>query len=151
MRSETLTIEAGQYWIGDPCYVLSEEMYDEMINSVNDDQFDYQYEVNGHTITVLHTEYGDGEFPASSSRAKFHRVAVDSDQIAAVPMALINPNNENLQFGFVDTLLAGTAYRDDQGELFFSCASVATGWEEEEEAEEESYEEPESYEEAEGF
>ena len=146
MTSITFNINSGKYWIGDPCYILNEQVYDEMIGNIGENEFDYQYEVNGHTITVLHTDHGDGSYLSDRGY-----ISVDSGQIAAIPFDLIADQPEAmLQLGVFETLLAGEAYNDN-GELRFSGFSVFTAWEEEEEAEPEETYEPEEYDEAEGF
>ncbi len=129
--SDTFNIEGGKYWIGDPCYILSDEDYDAMIDSQRENfdhgGYDYQYELRGHTITVLHTAHGDGEYPSVLGY-----VSVDSGQIAAVPYDLIRNHdpNELATLGATVSLPEGEAYCEN-GELFFSNISILTEWPEE--------------------
>lgn len=52
-------LEAGTYYVGDLCYVLSEDDYDEIVCTFqyNDGEV---YTINGFTFAWAHTAYGDG-------------------------------------------------------------------------------------------
>ena len=52
-------LAAGTYYVGDLCYVLSEEDYDEIVCTFEYNDGDV-YTVNGFTFAWCHTAYGDG-------------------------------------------------------------------------------------------
>lgn len=71
----------GKYWVGDPCQVLDEHIW----NSVLATNFDSHQEMfcgkfNDHHIAALSTAYGDGLFLDN----KFKQFSVDSGTIGVV-------------------------------------------------------------------
>jgi len=80
----TATKSAGEYWVGDPCYVLPDEVYFGI--------WDKQYKFNDGTIDcgnglsfqVHGTAWGDGEYKGSNGFI----YGVDAGVLAIVPMEL---------------------------------------------------------------
>ena len=80
----TATKSAGEYWVGDPCYVLPDEVYFGI--------WDKQYKFNDGTIDcgnglsfqVHGTAWGDGEYKGSNGFV----YGVDAGVLAIVPMEL---------------------------------------------------------------
>ena len=62
---ESITLNTSSVWIGDPCYVLKDELY---ASVVDHDDYDNGILSDGNTQfgLVHHTMYGDGAYPASS-------------------------------------------------------------------------------------
>lgn len=52
-------LEAGTYYVGDLCYVLSQDDYDEIVCTFRYNDGDV-YTINGFTFAWAHTAYGDG-------------------------------------------------------------------------------------------
>ena len=52
-------LPAGIYYVGDLCYVLPEDDYDDIICSFQYNDGDV-YKINGYTFAVSNTAYGDG-------------------------------------------------------------------------------------------
>lgn len=59
-------VEPGIYWISDPCYILSEERYEKLIESEKQDGA-YIYKENNLISIALSTEHGDGEYNVLNS------------------------------------------------------------------------------------
>lgn len=84
----TITSEKG-FYIGDPCYVLSDDVY----YRVWGDKYDFHdgtFEANGFTVAVAGTAYGDGYYLGSDGK----RYPVDSGTIAVVPIELSTKDEE---------------------------------------------------------
>jgi hypothetical protein len=77
----------GTYYIGDICYALSKDVYNDVFGG-----FDYQAGIyqqkkkSGRIFLVNRTRYGDGEFSCSYTKKKF---LVDSGTIGICSKALI--------------------------------------------------------------
>lgn len=74
-------LPAGQYIVSDPCYVLSEQSYNALLD-IDDGRWNGTYEINGIKIAVHGTEHGDGRY--EGNRAFY---SVDSGHIAIVPLS----------------------------------------------------------------
>lgn len=81
---------AGKYFIGDPCYVLEDDIYDKVTENFDFDK-SYTIEINGHTIFMHGTAYGDGSYKDGSNRS----YSVDSGLISIMPMELISMKKFN--------------------------------------------------------
>lgn len=87
------TYPAGEYYIGDICYALSDEVYQKQWGDK------YKYACGTHEMThdglrnvlsVNHTTYGDGTYTDTSNNIDFE---VDSGTIGIVPITLCDPQN----------------------------------------------------------
>lgn len=83
MKSNTIIMPAGTYYIGDLCYILRDEWaeictltFPEGNRSVEGD-FTLS---NGKEIAIFDTAYGDGRYPASNGK----EINVDSGSIGCV-------------------------------------------------------------------
>jgi hypothetical protein len=83
-----VVIPAGQYFLGDPCYAVPDELWMDLLNSC-----DYFSEpvgsVAGHTVVAFGTFYGDGEYPDQCGRL----YSVDAGLIGLTPAALATKND----------------------------------------------------------
>ena len=127
----TARLPAGQYFIGDPCYVLSTGDHDgwirflmdnKLINEGPPHQGECDYE--GHACFVGGTSYGDGTYLLSTS----HELSVDSGLLSAVPMAANDePNLRHLaQLGAIITFHKGFDCSVEDGVFWFGDHSVNT-------------------------
>ena len=92
----TTTFQPGQYWIGDPCYVMHAE-WSELCTQLffagrtdfgaNDGEYTMK---NGHKIFIASTAYGDGEY--SDNRG--NRYGVDAGCIGIIPLTAIDQSNK---------------------------------------------------------
>ena len=74
---------AGTYFIGDPCYVLKDELYDEWGNESDYADGDYEYFAVGSTC------YGDGVYYDEYSKSEF---GVDAGILGVVDMRYAKDN-----------------------------------------------------------
>ena len=83
--------KAGDYYVGDLCYVLSDGDYDSLldISVSSNNMFQWEGEFNGYPVFVAPTEYGDGVYVDNDDDEYF----VDSGTIGIVPVEMINTNN----------------------------------------------------------
>ena len=88
--------ELGQFYIGDPCYVLSEENYHNIWG--NQHNFDYgTIEIDDNKEFIVHgTAYGDGSYEDQFG----HVYGVDSGTLAVIPLELV-AKNDGLKYGEV--------------------------------------------------
>ncbi len=69
----------GEYYLGDPCYVIPDDEWADFCNIMRDDGEDFEYK--GETCRVIGTG-GDGDFGGLS---------VDAGIIGVIPVALCDP------------------------------------------------------------
>jgi hypothetical protein len=86
MENKTVEMPAGLYYIGDPCYVLSREDYNALIEKKYGDEKPPHntYEIDGRKLAVFDVEE-DGGYATN----KEGDVLVDSGCIGAVPLSLV--------------------------------------------------------------
>lgn len=136
-----ITIPKGEYWLGDPCYVLNDEDYEELIKEENDiknpskesnkknknfpvlDIGEGCYTViNKHHIVSLYTKYGDGLYEYQEQP-----ISVDSGMIGLVPMALVS-DVSGIHHGVRVRLEEDSKInRSEDGTLSFGSIEVYTG------------------------
>ena len=93
--TEAISLPAGDYYIGDPCYVLSDEDYKEMLTQAYGNKKTYSATIRGHKLFVSGTYYGDGIYSDEVGNAYM----VDSGQLSCVPMELVEDVNEAARCG----------------------------------------------------
>lgn len=75
----------GTYYIGDPCYIMSDIDYDKM-GETNDWELSGVFDINGSKVAVDHTAYGDGSYHGSDGT----EFGVDAGIIGIVPEVLFD-------------------------------------------------------------
>ena len=87
----TFSLPAGKYWVGDLCYVIDDDTWqDRVCNESFDEQgrsLDVKLDVPGGVLVIGHTAYGDGlyegsdgfDYPVDSSRTRGMTVVTDSN------------------------------------------------------------------------
>ena len=102
---EKITSPSGKFWVGDPCYVLSDDIY----YGIWDDKYNFEDGIidcgNGLSFLVHGTAYGDGSYQGTNGT----EYGVDSGTLAIIPMDLI-AKTDGVQFGSVET--SKTAWLD---------------------------------------
>jgi hypothetical protein len=82
----SVTLPAGEYWVGDPCYAIPDDRWMEWLEAA-----DYRREpsprylvadLDGHSCVGVGTAYGDGVFHGSDG----NNYPVDAGLIGAVPV-----------------------------------------------------------------
>ena len=88
MREDVIShmLPAGRYYTGDPCYVFSDEDWDELLKQTNCLAHEGIVEFKGRKMAIFSTAYGDGEFTDIHGNV----YGVDSGLLAAVPMEIIS-------------------------------------------------------------
>ena len=121
-------------WIGDPCYVLTESQYEQVIDR---DLYDPEVDLGDFTCIVYNTWGGDGTFTDQNGK----EYLVDSGQLCVIPECCIREDrvdshypkcgqvydDENWVNGFIDD------HSEDKGLIQFGEVVIQTGYEEEEE------------------
>ena len=102
---EKITSPSGKFYVGDPCYVLSDDIY----YGIWDDKYNFEDGIidcgNGLSFLVHGTAYGDGSYQGTNGT----EYGVDSGTLAVIPMDLI-AKTDGVQFGSVET--SNTAWLD---------------------------------------
>lgn len=85
VKNLDMLMPAGTYLIGDPCYIIPNEDWDNFVETVHDNQICKFTLSSGEEILVWysHTEFGDGEYTAESYHGE-HQLPVDSGTIGIV-------------------------------------------------------------------
>jgi hypothetical protein len=84
---EEVTFGPGVYWLGDICYVLRDDIYDDVWGK----QYHYEegtFEFEGKEFAVAGTAYGDGAYRGSNGEL----YGVDAGVIGIVPDELVDPD-----------------------------------------------------------
>lgn len=91
---ETIKSITGFYF-GDPCYVMSKEDYDELIDQMFVDSIEYgrvgKFTVNGHEFIVDNTAYGDGVYSGWNGS-----YGVDAGMLGVIPLELVKKDPTNM-------------------------------------------------------
>lgn len=98
------------FYIGDPCYILPDDLYKKIINDYHDGM---HYDDNGRLIAFTsRTSHGDGEYPVRINTENYH-IPIDSGIIALV----------NLKFASKKKLkdYNGATFRDWIAKVDFYC------------------------------
>lgn len=78
-------IPAGTYYIGDLCYVLSDDIYDNIFGGMDYCSGIYEEKATKRLFIVGNTAYGDGEYPGSDG----NKFAVDAGIIGICSASLV--------------------------------------------------------------
>jgi hypothetical protein len=89
MTNRQFLLPAGEYYIGDLCYVLGDDVYDNVFGGTGYEAGLYQEKGTGRTFLVNNTAYGDGEYTGSDG----NKFAVDAGIIGICPKSLMTKND----------------------------------------------------------
>lgn len=97
-------MQSNEFWVGDPCYVLSDDIYDNIWGK----KYNYQDGLidcgNGLSFNVHGTAYGDGCYEGSNG----FMYCVDSGTIAVIPKELVVKE---------DGIDSGSLHKSTNGEI----------------------------------
>ena len=87
--AEQVTLDAGDYWLGDPCYVIKDEHWVPWLEECG-----YETETNlvgdipgtEHGAVGFATSYGDGVYPYIVNSEEVDELGVDAGMIGFVPV-----------------------------------------------------------------
>ena len=152
MFTNTITLPSGEYIIIDPCYVMPDDAYQKMIDTIystshmEENQFTYK----GKTMVVFGTAYGDGGYPNTFNN---NNILVDSGQIAIIPTSVLTKKviKSNANCSVVVTFENNVQCRNNDGIMEFGNITVDTRPEEDEEDEEDNWYEDEDEDEDEDY
>ena len=125
------TTPSTEYYIGDPCYVLSDTDYAQLCEMI--EQFGHGYlVVNGKRVWAQSTYYGDGVYALRDSlNHEVASLAVDSGMLAAIPLELLRDDTAEyvVNYGFTADLGVefDCSYDAETGKMRFGTYSVRTG------------------------
>jgi hypothetical protein len=124
----TLTVPAGTYWLGDPCYSVPSDLWIPLLESC--DFFNLPVgTVNGHKVYASPTAYGDGEYVGSDG----YSYPVDAGLIGLVPEALVT--EEPSGFSRKITVDHDFIFGYEDGTIMIDTIKIPTDLDEEEEDE----------------
>lgn len=85
--SYSVLVPAGEYWLGDPCYAVPDELWDSLLES--SDFFNLPVGLAGkHKVLAFGTAYGDGMYRDQLG----NMYPVDAGLIGLVPVELAKAN-----------------------------------------------------------
>lgn len=124
-KTETTPLPEGEYWFADPCLILSNEEYDELmevalVNRWREDQF-FTLK-NGRNVWVLNTAHGDGHYESN----KGHTLLVDTGSIA-IASVLESDKDSPYQISRITMEKPFRCFSGDDDILYFGHITVNTG------------------------
>jgi len=112
-----VTIPAGRYYLGDPCYVIRDDDWIPLLE--NCDYFRNPVgEVGGYQILAFGTKHGDGVYFDKGGR----KYGVDAGLIGLVPVAYGGREHQNREVEFESPTLCW----NDDGVLHFGRITINT-------------------------
>ena len=116
-------LPAGEYYIGDPCYVIDNDKWGEFLDPFWDKKpkggvFDF----DGYQCAAFYTKYGDGCYTLEPG---YYRIPVDAGMIGAIPMALVVQGGE--EDGAFVTFDKPFQCQEWDGQIRFGHYTVETG------------------------
>ncbi len=109
----TTTLPAGEYYIGDLCYVLGDNVYDNIFGGTGYESGIYEEKGTGRIFVVDSTAYGDGMYPGSDG----NEFAVDAGIIGICSKSLMAKDDGG---GHMYTFDAPVRCKFRDGRFFFS-------------------------------
>src|SRR5687768_11930213 len=127
MNIESITMPAGEYWVGDPCYAIdAQEKWMEWLEAAdytnNDRSCFLLADLDGRPVLGISTAYGDGEYQGSDGNS----YPVDAGLIGAVPVEVADVD---APFGMVKVTFAQDfkcSYDEDGGVINIGNISIET-------------------------
>jgi hypothetical protein len=113
-NSFSKTLPAGTYYIGDLCYALSDDVYDNVFGDAGYESGIYAEKDSDRVFLVNGTAYGDGEYPGSDG----NRFAVDAGIIGICSQSLMEKSGDGGHVYTFTSPVHCTFKRD--GRFFFS-------------------------------
>ena len=116
----TIKVQTNRVWIGDPCYVIHQELRDDVCGQLgnNGDPYVIKLKINevDHEFIMVPTLHGDGVYIGSSE----FKYGVDSGCLGIVPDALIDRTLSHLGV-FLDVEVGKPidVFRDEKGDISF--------------------------------
>ena len=123
LTADTLTIEPGVYWLGDPCYAIPNNDWMTWLKAARyETRNTLDATLNGHRAIAFGTLYGDGCYEGSDG----NNYPVDAGLIGLVPVALNANVRPDLAVKVTFTAPTVCEARAN-GDLVFGDITVHTG------------------------
>lgn len=116
-------LPAGRYFVGDPCFFLSDEDWSDFCAQTVSDWHDGIVEVRGFKMAAFRTAYGDGSFAAHHGVGNYI-IDVESGIVGAVPEALCSKGRD---MGFVIEKGEAIPCHKEGGVVRIGQAAIDTG------------------------
>lgn len=116
-------LEAGEYYIGDPCYVIADEEWDDFLDVfISKDSGFFEYK--GHRFFVSSTAYGDGSYEDNFNNT----YPVDAGLIGAIPMELVAQYKERdgTLYTFSEPFVCIACDMEDEGSISIGHIIIKT-------------------------
>jgi hypothetical protein len=113
-------LPAGEYYIGDPCYVIENDRWDEWLELFWDNRPEV-FDFDAADQIAFNTAYGDGAYDCSNGAS----LPVDAGIIGAIPMSIIKCGRPEVD-GTVVTFETAFTCEDRNGLLIFGDLEVDT-------------------------
>ncbi len=125
-----VTVPAGEYILGDPCYTVPDELWDALLASTgsSDETFDDEHPVGvilGFQVLAFSTTHGDGIYEGTDG----HEYPVDAGLIGLVPVSLPGITTHDDDTAWPPRrvrFLAPTVCWNDRGVLHFGQFTIDT-------------------------
>ena len=129
------TLPAGEYYMGDPCYVIDEDLWDKFCDVYFQGEGVFEFE--GHQVFAVSTAYGDGSYTDNLG----NEYGVDAGMIGLIPLALCVREKKDLvgeaaehKFDTADRKAPKSArpkpnHFNGMGHLFVSESPIRVGFE----------------------
>lgn len=96
-----ITLPAGRYYIGDPCYVIPDSKWDDFCTVMFQTSDYHVVEFEGKPLLAGSTAYGDGCYNDQYG----NQYGVDAGTLSVVPESLWNPTMSNDQVAQMGTIV----------------------------------------------
>lgn len=107
---EHITLPAGDYFIGDPCYVIPDDIWSEIHGSTYGEVM-----TDGIRWVINSTHSGDGVYKGSNG----YSYSVDAGTLGMVPASLCDSTDSRLgTFHKFDTEITYCVYRSENATIF---------------------------------
>jgi len=122
----TVEVPAGQYVLGDPCYTVPDENWEELLESCKffeNPIGEVKVDDKTHQVLAFRTHYGDGTY--KDNQGNEH--PVDAGLIGLVPIEYADLDQTDLKPIIVDFKVPTECSRDASGTMFFGQFKIMTG------------------------
>lgn len=131
----SITMPAGTYWVGDPCYSVPDDRWMEWLQAARYDQPESRRfllaELDGYPVMAIGTAHGDGQYPGTDG----FDYPVDAGLIGLVPYELVREEPFGARLHTFDSPFTCT-YEQEDGVIVLGDIEIRTSWDDEDEEEE---------------
>lgn len=93
--SVTVTVPPGKYFLGDPCYAVPDDYWDDLLDSCDFFNTTPVGVVNGNQVLSFNTAYGDGTYEDQYG----NEYPVDAGMIGLTPAAFVDGDPVKARLG----------------------------------------------------